>query len=209
MTASLPEPYETSPSDSEGTAASVEPSGPVSPPTPRAPRAPRKTPARPKASSAAASAGSNEGPDAASPSDRPPPTRPRRPSPLRSLALRVRLARRPQERLRGPPLPASRPLRASPPRVRRRRTRPTDSDTPRTPAASSASTAAKKPAAKRPAAKKPATPRTTAPPRPPRRRSWPRLRPLRRLRFHPARRRRCPTTLSCRASAAAGCGVGE
>lgn len=159
MTASLPEPYETSPSDSEGTAASVEPSGPVSPPTPRAPR---KTPARPKASSAAASAGSNEGPDAASPTDpsasdsaapAKPAAKPRAPRAPRTTAAgatpRTTAARKPA----APRKPAARTAASN---------ATTDSDTPRTPAASSASTAAKKPAAKRPAAKKPATPRTTA-----------------------------------------------
>lgn len=160
MTASLPEPYETSPSDSEGTAASVEPSGPVSPPKPRAPR---KTPARPRATSAAASAGSNEGPDAASPSDpstsdsaapAKPAAKPRAPRAPRTTAAgatpRATAARKPA----APRKPAARTAASN---------ATTDSETPRTPAASSASTAAKKPAAKRPAAaKKPATPRTTA-----------------------------------------------
>nr|WP_244630508.1 MULTISPECIES: ABC transporter ATP-binding protein [unclassified Microbacterium] len=151
MTASLPQPPESSSSDTEAAAASAESSEsaqpaakPRAPRAPRAtaPRAPRRTPARPKATVEAADAATDASADPSEAVDTPKPApKPRTPRTTASRAESTGAA--PRTPAKKPAAPRTSAASAS------------TSSTPRT-------TAARKPAAKRPTAKKPATPRASA-----------------------------------------------
>lgn len=151
MTASLPQPPESSSSDTEAAAASAESSEsaqpaakPRAPRAPRAtaPRAPRRTPARPKATVEAADAATDASADPSEAVDTPKPApKPRTPRTAASRAASTGAA--PRTPAKKPAAPRTSAASAS------------TSSTPRT-------TAARKPAAKRPTAKKPATPRASA-----------------------------------------------
>lgn len=151
MTASLPQPPESSSSDTEAAAASAESSEsaqpaakPRAPRAPRAtaPRAPRRTPARPKATVEAADAATDASADPSEAVDTPKPApKPRTPRTTASRAASTGAA--PRTPAKKPAAPRTSAASAS------------TSSTPRT-------TAARKPAAKRPTAKKPATPRASA-----------------------------------------------
>lgn len=151
MTASLPQPPESSSSDTEAAAASAEssesPQSAAKPRAPRAPRttaprAPRRTPARPKATVEAADAATDASADPSEAVDTPKPApKPRTPRTTASRAASTGAA--PRTPAKKPAAPRTSAASAS------------TSSTPRT-------TAARKPAAKRPTAKKPATPRASA-----------------------------------------------
>lgn len=151
MTASLPQPPESSSSDTEAAAASAEssesPQSAAKPRAPRAPRttaprAPRRTPARPKATVEAADAATDASADPSKAVDTPKPApKPRTPRTTASRAASTGAA--PRTPAKKPAAPRTSAASAS------------TSSTPRT-------TAARKPAAKRPTAKKPATPRASA-----------------------------------------------
>ncbi len=153
MTASLPEPRDT-PSETEGVAASVEPSAASAPTKPRAPRrpaAPRASSAAKGRSTAASKAASSEGEAGAQASDS-------------AAAPKTTAAKASGAKASG--TGAAKPA-AKPRAPRTTATRSTTSSGTRTPAAKKPATprtpAAKKPTTPRtPAAKKPTTPRTTA-----------------------------------------------